>query len=83
MWATGHLLHCCPRVSPIHLSGFGKHPRAKSGLMKFLMAPAVVLLLLQLTAPTAARLFFSSRYVNPRYSFSGQEVRLTDRYLPL
>ena len=52
-------------------------------LMKFLMAPAVVLLLLQLTAPTAARLFFSSRYVNPRYSFSGQEVRLTDRYLPL
>ena len=79
----GHLLQCCSRVSPVHLSGFGKQPRAKSGLMKFLMAPAVVLLLLQLTAPTAARLFFSSRYVNPRYSFSGQEVRLTDRYLPL
>ena len=80
----GHLLHCCStRVSPVHLSGFGKQPRANCGLMKFLMAPAVVLLLLQLTAPTAARLFFSSRYVNPRYSFSGQEVRLTDRYLPL
>ena len=79
----GHLLQCCSRVSPVHLSGFGKQPRAKTGLMKFLMAPAVVLLLLQLTAPAAARLFFSSRYVNPRYSFSGQEVRLTDRYLPL
>ena len=52
-------------------------------LMKALMAPAVLLLLLQLTAPTAARLFFSSRYVNPRYSFSGQEVRLTDGHRPL